>query len=161
MYSAALLSVNRRARATQMDWPHINEAAQETMDANGFADRFFRVDGNFYDAKFGDENFDYVVVSNIIHQESPQSVAHLFEKSARSLKRGGRIIVSDWIVDDGRTGPSSALFFNFTMLLLSPDGRTYEREDVQRMLQAAGIADVEFIETDDYETVVSGVKTGS
>lgn len=159
LYASTILVGNESATATQIDWPHINDAAAARVAEVDATERFSRVDGDFHDVDFGTDEFDYVVMSNIIHQESSESVGELIARCAKSLRRGGRLIVSDWIVDEGRTGPNPSLFFNFTMLLLSSDGKTYERSEVAEMYEKAGLSGIEFLKTDDYETIATAVKS--
>jgi hypothetical protein len=52
-------------------------------------------------------------------------------------------------VDDGRTGPSSALVFNLTMLLLSGAGKSYERRELAGLLAQGGFDEPSFVPTDD------------
>lgn len=158
LYASTILALNESATATQIDWPHINDSASARIAEIDATERFSRKDGDFHDINFGTDEFDYVVMSNIIHQESSESVGELIARCAKSLKRGGRLIVSDWIVDDGRTGPNPSLFFNFTMLLLSSDGKTYEKSEIAGMFEKTGLSAIEFLKTDDYETIATGIK---
>ena len=158
LYSSAILSANDNAVATQADWPHINEAAATHLSTLGLSGRFSRIDGSLYDDDFGSNNYDFVVLSNIIHLESPESVFNLCAKSANALRQGGRLIISDWIVDDGRTGPSSALYFNFTMALLTPGGRTYEKKEIAQAMKQAGLSGIDFVGTQNNEMIATAVK---
>ncbi|MCC7257264.1 MAG: methyltransferase domain-containing protein [Gammaproteobacteria bacterium] len=155
LYGAALLAANPRATATQADWPHINAAARAVVDAQGDGARFATIDGDFHDTDFGAAAFDAVVISNIVHQESPDQNLALFRRVRRALKDGGRIILVDWFVEDGRTGPPPSLYFNLTMLLLTEEGKSYEKAEIGRLLQEAGFVDVTFDRTPAFETFSS------
>jgi SAM-dependent methyltransferase len=149
LYALALLESNPNARATQLDWPHINQAAVARVRQAGFGDRFHTMDGDFRCVDFGTARYDVVVLSHIVHQESPDSTAEILRRSARALRPGGRLVLVDWIVDDGRTGPTSALVFNLTMLLLSQEGKSYERRELAGLLTANGFGEPSFFPTDD------------
>lgn len=142
LYSAAVLRANPDATATQMDWPQINDLAQAAIDKAGNGDRFKRVDGDFHDTTIEANAFDVVCISHILHQESYDSVKQLLGRAYAGLRSGGRIVIADWIVDDGRTGPAPALLFNFTMLLLSDDGKSYEKREVFEALEEQGFRQV-------------------
>mgnify|MGYP001815045272 CR=1 FL=1 len=153
MYARQLLTRNPEATSTQVDWPHINAAARCSLDQTGVAERFFNRDGDFHDVPFGEEEFDVVVFSHIVHQESPESNAELVARAARALKPGGRILIVDWVVDDGRTGPASSLLFMSTMLMLSSSGKSYERRELTQILTENGFAAPQFESAEDWATL--------
>ena len=153
LYSRTLLEVNAKATAMQADWPHINAAATKSLGE--LADRFATIDGDFRHSDFGQGRFDIAVVSNIVHQESFDSNVEILTRLARALKPKGRIIISDWIVDDDRSGPAGSLLFNLTMLLLSPEGKSYARREVTEMLRLAGFGETEFVNTPAQELLAS------
>ena len=156
LYSRALLETNPDATATQADWPHINVQAFSSLGK--LADRFGTINGDFHDSDFGNERFDVAVLSNIIHLESFDSNVKILTRLARSLKPGGRIIISDWIVDDDRSGPPESLLFNLTMFLLSPVGKTYTRYEVARMLSLSGFGETQFVKTPGQELLASSMR---
>jgi SAM-dependent methyltransferase len=158
MYARQLLTRNPQATATQIDWPHINAAARCSLDETGVADRFINRDGDFHDVPFGDAEFDVVVFSHIVHQESPESTAELVGRAARALKPGGRVLIVDWVVDDGRTGPASSLLFNSTMLMLSSSGKSYERQELTKIMSENGFSSPRFESAEDWATLVIGEK---
>jgi SAM-dependent methyltransferase len=154
LYSLAVLGANRSATATQIDWPHINRAARAAVRAAGLDDRFSTVDGDFDVVDFGAERFDVVVLSHVLHQESPDSNRELLRRIARALRPAGSVLIADWVVDDGRTGPASSLHFNLTMLLLSNAGKSYERAEITALLRAAGFEPPRFVDSEDWATLV-------
>jgi SAM-dependent methyltransferase len=143
LYSLALLRQNPRARATQLDWPHVNRIAQKAIDAAGLAARFATIDGDFRVAPTGGP-YDVAVLSNIVHQESEESAVAVMKRLREALVPGGRLLVSEFVVDDGRSGPPFALLFNLNMLLNTSGGRSYERRDLARMMKAAGFGEATF-----------------
>jgi SAM-dependent methyltransferase len=153
-YSRALLELNPSASATQVDWPDINRDARSTIEAAGYAGRFRTLDGDFHETDFGAECFDVVVLSHIVHLEGPDSNREMLRRVARALRPGGSVAIADWIVADGRTGPASSLFFNLTMLLLSEEGKSYEREEIRQLLLDSGFEEPTFADSADWATLV-------
>jgi SAM-dependent methyltransferase len=158
LYSAALLSTNPEATATQIDWPHINDLAESAVGKTGQGARFRRIDGDFHDAPIAPESYDVVVISHILHQESFESTKDLLGRVFAGLRSGGHVVISDWIVDDGRTGPAPALLFNFTMLLLSGDGKSYERGEIFEALESQGFQQARTVAADSRTTLVFAQK---
>lgn len=143
LYSLALLRQNPRARATQLDWPHINRIAAEEVEKAGLSERFSTLDGDFRATSPGGP-YDVAVLSNIVHQESASTVKDLMTRLRAALRPGGRLLVSEFLVDDGRTGPTHSLLFNLNMLLNTRDGRSYERSPLARLCLDAGFEEPTF-----------------
>jgi SAM-dependent methyltransferase len=144
VYSLALLSSNARAKATQADWPHINTAARAAVEAAGFGDRFATLDGDFRKLDFGEARFDVAVLSNIMHQESPASNAELLARLHRAVRPGGHLVVAEFVVEDGRTGPAMPLLFNLNMMTMTENGKSYERRELEALVTKAGFAAPQF-----------------
>ncbi len=147
IYSASRLAINPAARSTQIDWKPINAIASRLLAGRGVADRFTCVDGDFHTADFGTAAHDIVVYSNIAHQEGPADNIAIFVKVRGALKPGGTLVVSDYVVEDDRSGPPFALTFTSEMLLKSKHGATWRRADYATWLAKAGFEDVTFHST--------------
>ena len=158
VYSQAILAHNPRAQATQADWPHINRGARAIIEKSGFQDRFTTLDGDMRELDFGDARFDVAVLSNIVHQESPASNRALLQKLHRALKPGGQLIIAEFVVEDGRTGPAWPLLFNLTMLPLSEGGKSYERHELAEMVQESGFAAPRFVPAGPTSTLIFAKK---
>lgn len=145
--SAVWLSLNPDARSTQIDWAPINAIARRLLAEKGVGDRVEHVDGDFHTVDFGNGDHDVVVYSNIAHQEGPEDNQAVFTRIRRALRPGGTLVVSDYVVDDDRSGPPFALTFAGEMLIKSRHGSTWRRGDYRAWLTAAGFEDVRFVET--------------
>lgn len=157
LYANALLSANPQARATQLDWPAINASAAEYVRAQGHGARFETLDGDYRTQTLPAGQFDVAVLSNIVHLEGPKCVYALLQRLRRALASQGRLILCDWIVEDDRTGPSAALLFNSTMLMLTGEGRAYTRSELSGLLHEAGFAELTFVPINPSATLLSGV----
>ena len=158
LYSKLFLAHNTSAMATQLDWPHINADAHRAIEEAGFADRFFRLDGDFHDTDMGEARFDVAVLSHVIHLESPDSNRRLIGRIARALRPGGVLAISDFVVGDGRDGPPFSLLFNMTMLFLTDAGKTYERSEIREMLMDAGFDEPTFTESAEWATLITAFR---
>jgi hypothetical protein len=158
-WSLALLGLNRRAQATQLDWPHINAAAREAVAQAGHAARFRTVDGNYREAALGEGLYDVAVLSYVVHLESPASTLDLLRRVRAALVPGGRVLVSEMVVDDGRAGPPQGLLFNLNMLLLSESGKSYERGELAQLLAGAGFGEPAFTVLGPWATLAVAERT--
>lgn len=71
------------------------------------------------------------------------SVADVLARAFRALLPGGRIIISDIMIDDSRTNPSFATLFSLQMLLTSDQGSCFSAADMKAWLLRAGFEAVE------------------
>jgi cyclopropane fatty-acyl-phospholipid synthase-like methyltransferase len=158
LYASAILSANPNAKVTQIDWPHINVRARERLVHAGLSERFATIDGDFHSVNFGRAVYDVAIASHLLHQESPESNQSLIERTAVALRPEGRMVVSGWIVNDGRAGPAASLMFNTTALVLSHTGKAYERHEIQELLLAGGFSSPKFTSAADGVTVAVAQK---
>jgi SAM-dependent methyltransferase len=154
IYSAIWLGLNPAARSTQLDWGPVNAIARRLVAERGAADRFTCIDGDFHTTDFGTAAYDVAVYSHIAHQEGPEDNVAIFAKFRDALKPGGTLVISDFIVDDDRSGPPFPLIFASEMLLHSKQGGTWRRADYRAWLAEADFEDVSFQPTPSPATLV-------
>ncbi|MBI4564469.1 MAG: methyltransferase domain-containing protein [Planctomycetes bacterium] len=147
IYSAIWLELNPKAQATQLDWPNVNGIAREFVKKFGVTDRFRTVDGDFHHADFGNSEYDIAIYSHIAHQETPPDNVATFRKFRRALKPGGTLLISDFVLNDDRSGHPFALMFASMMLLQTKGGSTYRKADYRSWLNETGFSSVEFVST--------------
>ncbi|MCX4780788.1 class I SAM-dependent methyltransferase [Streptomyces sp. NBC_01264] len=152
--SGIWLELNPAARSTQLDWEPINSIARRLLTERGVGDRVSYIDGDFHTTGFGDCAHDVVMYSNIAHQEGPEENVAIFARARGALKPGGTLVVSDYIVEDDRSGPAFALTFASEMLLKSRRGGTWTRADYHAWLTKAGFGEITFRSTPSPTTLI-------
>jgi SAM-dependent methyltransferase len=154
IYSAIWLGLNPAARSTQLDWAPVNAIARGMVARHGVADRFSCIDGDFHTTDFGTAAYDLAVYSHIAHQESPAENVATFAKFRDALRPGGTLVVTDFVVDDDRSGPPFPLLFASEMLLNTKEGSTWRRPDYRAWLAEAGFTEVSFQDTPSPATLI-------
>lgn len=154
IYSAIWLGLNPAARSTQLDWAPVNAIARRLLGQRGVVDRVTCIDGDFHTTGFGTAAYDVGVYSGIAHQEGPQDNVAIFTKFRDALKPGGTLVISDFVVNDDRSGPPFALIFAADMLLKTKHGGTWRRGDYQDWLAEAGFKDISFQATPSPSTLI-------
>jgi SAM-dependent methyltransferase len=154
VYSAIWLNVNPAAHATQLDWAPVNAIARRLTAQGGVADRFACIDADLHITHFGSDRYDIGVYSHMAHQEGPDANRAVFAKFRQALKPGGTLVISDFVVEDDRSGPPFPLIFAAQMLLRTTQGRTWRRADYQAWLADAGFDDVIFQSTPTPATLI-------
>jgi hypothetical protein len=153
IFSAVMLGANRDARATQVDWPTVNQIARGFVGRFGVGERFHTVDGDIHTTDWG-TGHDVAIYSNIAHQESPAENIAAFRKFKAALKSDGTLVVSDFVVRDDRSGPPQALLFHGQMLIASREGSTWRETDYRGWLLEAGFGTIEFEPTRGASTLI-------
>jgi SAM-dependent methyltransferase len=144
-YSIAFLRRYPELRATVFDLPDVLPIAGEEAEKAGVADRLALQEGDLATDPLG-TGYDLVLVSNIIHSWGPEMCRALVVKCHEALAPGGRLVIKDFIVDPGRTGPPFSLMFALHMLVHTGEGDTYTLDDVRAWTEAAGFEGGEFMD---------------
>ena len=154
VWSAAWLGMNNQATGYQVDWPTVNAIGCEFVKNFGVADRFKTINGDFHTTDFGTAQYDFAIYSHIAHQDSPAENLATFRKLRSSLKSGGTLVISDFILNDDRTGNPFAMIFASQMLVVTKNGFTYRQSDYRSWLNEAGFTSVEIVPTQTPATLV-------
>ena len=116
--------------------------AERHVAEAGLTDRVTTRAGDLRTDPFG-SGYDLVLLSSICHMLGPDENRDLVARAARALAPGGRVVVSDFILDEDGTAPRQAVLFSINMLVGTPSGRSYRESEYASWLVAAGLAGVE------------------
>ena len=130
-YSMALCERNPRLLATVFDLPETVKIARETIARLGMSDRVGAVVGDWDKNDFGEGN-DVVLLSNIMHGANDGSEMKL-AKARKSLVPGGLLIVQDFLMNAGKTGPLIPALFNVMV-------GAFSLPEMTRRIAAAGFS---------------------
>jgi 3-hydroxy-5-methyl-1-naphthoate 3-O-methyltransferase len=87
--------------------------------------------------------YDVAFLSHIIHDWSEEKDTILLKKIFNSLNSCGAIIISEWLLDNEKTGPASAALMGMNMIIETEGGRNYSFAEISKMLAAAGFSGIE------------------
>ena len=73
-------------------------------------------DGDFQRDPIGG-GYDVVLMSNVLHGQGPEENQGLFQKVYEALASGGKLIVRDVVMSEGREYPAWGALFAVNMLL--------------------------------------------
>jgi SAM-dependent methyltransferase len=120
--------------ATLFDLPHVVGLARKR---HGDALRY--IEGDFHTQRELGGPYDLILLSNIVHGESPSANAALVAAASKHLKPGGLLAIKDMFLDELGRGPENAVFFGLTMLFYTTDGRSPSLADAHDWFEAAGL----------------------
>lgn len=143
--------------AVVFDLPEVVHLTDGYIEAAGYSGRVKTVAGDYHADGLG-EGYDMVLLSQIMHSNSPEENVELIRKCAEALNKGGHLVVHDFVVDEDRGGPPWAVTFALNMLVATEAGDTYTEGEVRGVMQRAGFGDIERIDADFGTTLMIGRK---
>lgn len=143
-YTIAFLRSSPTMHATLFDLPEVIEIARRHVEGEGLLDRVTFVAGNF-DHDELPCGHDLALLSAIIHQNSAAENLALFGKVRRALRRGGRIVIRDHVMDADHVNPLEGAMFAVNMLVATEGGGTYTFTEIEAGLAEAGFTEIRLI----------------
>lgn len=131
-----------KARVVAVDWKPVLAVARQRAQEAGLADRFEELAGDAFDVAFG-SGYDLALVPNFMHHFDEETNVKLLRKIAAALKPGGEVIIVEFVPNADRVTPPLPARFAFAMLTNTQAGDAYTREELDRMLAAAGFESME------------------
>lgn len=141
-FSMAFVRAKDNLKSTVFDLPNVVSLTQGYIEKEGLSDRIDTAAGD-YNLDELPTGYDLVFLSAIIHSNSSQQNQALFNKISRSLNHGGRIVISDFIMNDDRVSPAFGAFFALNMLVNTPEGDTFTEHEIKDWITGAGMSFVE------------------
>lgn len=132
---ALLLAAFPELRGVVYDLPDVVAGAPERLEAAGVADRAEVVGGSFFEGV--PEGHDCYVLKAIVHDWDDDSGARILGNVRRVLPAGGRVVVVDQVVPDGRYD-NPALATDLEMLVLTGRGRERTAAEFASLFGRAG-----------------------
>jgi hypothetical protein len=86
---------------------------------------------------------DIAFLSHIIHNYNEEKSRSLLKKVYNSLAENGVIIISEWLLNDEKTGPIPAALMGLNMIIETIGGRDYSFTEISKMLSDVRFANIE------------------
>ena len=157
-YSIALASAKSDIAATVFDLPEVIPLTRSYVSQAGLTSSFNFLEGDFNKDPLG-SGYELVLLSAIIHMNSPAENVSLFKKCARALNRGGQLIIQDWVMSADRTSPAAGAFFALNMLIGTEAGDTFTESEIRGWMKKAGLSRIRRLETPFESSLMIGRKT--
>lgn len=145
-WSIACAQLDAGTKVTAMDLPGVLEITKEFVERFGLTKRFSYLPGDMRKIDFGSEKYDLVILGQICHMLGPETNRKLFSRIYRSLKRGGRLLISSFTPDDERSSAVVPLLFAAIQLVDCTEGNTYTMKEYREWLQGAGFSSIATID---------------
>ncbi len=135
-HSANLVKLNPAIEATVLDLPGAAPIQEERHPEISF------VEGDFELERFGrpdGEQWDYILLSNILHDHPAKWNAKFVERAASLLAPGGTLIVYEWVIDPDRISPDGVAKFTAMMVVENEGGWTWSEDEIAGWINEAGL----------------------
>lgn len=131
-------------RATVLDLAPVCQIASKKIEAAGYEDSIAVTPGDFLADPALPAGHDVVLLSMIMHDWTPEQDLAILRKCHAALPPGGRIVISELLVNDEQTGPPAAALMSLNMLVETM-GRNYRAAEYEEWLYATGFVDVQTV----------------
>jgi acetylserotonin N-methyltransferase len=127
-------------RAVVFDLPQVIEFARAHASRSTAAQRVEVMAGDFFHDELPEA--DLFAIGQILHDWSEDKIHKLLAKIYRRLPAGGGILISEKLLREDKTGPSSAQLQSLNMLVCT-EGKERTLVEYCRLLEAAGFRNVQ------------------
>lgn len=142
-YSIAFARAWEGLRCEVVDLEGVLPLARETVATAGLSDRIAVRAGDYYADPFGAGDADIVLLSNVLHQESPEACVDILRRAGAALAPRGRVLVHGHFLAETRTTPPFTTLHNLSALVLWDGGRSYTAAEMTALMEDAGLRGIE------------------
>lgn len=137
VWGIAFAQLSPHVRVHAVDWPEVLDVTRRVALREGVAERVSTAAGDLLEADFG-KGHRVATIGHILHSEGTERSRRLLRKVFDALAPGGTVVISEFMPNDERTGPPTALIFAVNMLVHTQQGDTFTFPEISSWLREAG-----------------------
>jgi predicted O-methyltransferase YrrM len=133
-------------QATVLDRPVFKELAEEMIKATKLEDRVAFEGGNPDEGKVG-ADLDLVLLPHHLSRRSRASIPGILQAAGASLRQGGMLIVTEFLLEDSKTEPREAALFRLNVVASygPKNAGALTRSELYALLRDAGFTNVDMV----------------
>ena len=145
IYSIQIVKTNPNMSALILDLEPVCKVSDEYIRQFNLRGKIQTQVADFLSTEDFPKGCDVALLSHIIHFQSEEKDKMLITKVYDCLPEDGNgvILISEWLLNDEKTGPVSSALMSLTMIIDQPEGRNYSFQEVSRMLTDVGFTNIE------------------
>jgi hypothetical protein len=155
-YSIAAALHDAAIRSSVLDLPEVCGVAREYAVQHGVGERVATIASDMFADRWPTDH-DRILLSDVLHDWDDERCAWLAARAHEALAPGGRVLVHEMILSDGKDGPLPAAAYSMVMLFVA-QGRQRSAREISAVLAGAGFADLRVTMTSGGYAVISGRK---
>ena len=136
-YSILLAERFPHLMAEVFDLKSVVGITRELVEQHGMTGRVTTRAGNYLTDDFG-SGYDVVLLSNMLHQEDPETCKAILRKAHEALDENGLLVIQLAFLNAEKDAPAWGVLQSLQLLLLYPHGRAYSFDEVLAMLPETG-----------------------
>ncbi|MXO87649.1 methyltransferase [Alteraurantiacibacter aestuarii] len=157
VYGIEIAKANPRIKVTLLDLKEMCAEAHKFVEEAGLTGRVSTAGVNMFEQEWPTGHSAHFF-ANVFHDWSEETNRLLAKKSFDALPSGGKILLSEVLMDDDGAGPWQAAAFSL-MMLVGTLGKQYSLPEFRAILESAGFTNVQATRTGGgYYSLVSAVK---
>lgn len=124
---------------------------QEAIDyvkrhcASEVENRLRLLEGDIFDFHPHLPQADVVILSAVLGDWDYEKRSKILKHAWAYLRPGGKLIISETLLDDDKCGPANTVFLSIYVLLLTQGGQNYSATEWKYFLEAQGLSDIKII----------------
>jgi SAM-dependent methyltransferase len=125
-----------------VDTPKVLAVAAQIAEAMGVATQVSYQSGDVVHMDLGREQFEIVLLGNILHLFPASQIQGLLRKVHQALRGGGLVLVDDGVLDEERCQAESVLLSAVFLVNSAPHGQFYTFSEYRELLEGVGFTQV-------------------
>lgn len=134
------------SHVTGVDFPTVLDAFKARAEQMGMKERIATIAGDMYDVAIPDEQFDLVIVANVVRLEPPDRARKLLSLLSRAVRPGGHMVVVDALAGGTPTKDLVRAVYALHLGLRTQVGMVHSPTHIRQWLQQAGLDEVKDID---------------
>ncbi len=145
VWSLAMAERHAAARVTGMDFANVLPAFEEWARQAGLADRAETLEGDYFSAQLPLARFDRIVISHVLHLETPERAAALLLRIAPALSQGGDLVIIENTGGGSGVRRRAHAVYRLHRALRTTGPGPHAWAEVRRWLRSSGLTPVKMI----------------
>jgi 3-hydroxy-5-methyl-1-naphthoate 3-O-methyltransferase len=140
--SFMLAQADPTVRVMAVDTPKVLAVTAQIAEAMGVAAQVSYQAGDVVQMELGSEQFDLVLLGNILHFFPPNQIQDILRKVHQALRFDGQVVIDDGVLDEERCQAEPVLLSAVEIVNSAPDAEFYTFSQYRELLEGVGFTQV-------------------
>lgn len=117
----------------------LRQVTERFVREHSLASRYEMRAGSYHEVALEPDHFSLVYLGHVIHSEGPQASRALLTRCCHALKRGGTLVIAEWVGSQPRGLDYHANLFDLNMLMFTENGLVFTASEMEELCREAGL----------------------
>jgi 3-hydroxy-5-methyl-1-naphthoate 3-O-methyltransferase len=137
VYAIQVVKANPHMIATVLDLEPVCQVAEQYIKIHNLQDKVKTKPLDFFKEDIP-TGYDVAFLSLIVHDYNEEKGIALLKKIYNSLTNDGVVVISEWLLNDEKSGPAASALMGLNMIIETYGGKNYSYVEIADMLNQAG-----------------------